>query len=918
MKRFLAFVLFALLALVACTADYDTFGTSPYKVLKGISFEEQDGDASIYPDEHVIKITTVEPKDSASTWDSLTIESIELSHLASLHLVDGKFKSFPSDSAALDSLAKDVSYVSKKLRAGDKIRIPKSLQVYVMVVAENGDPSIWQLNFTIPGVEAASSSSEGGDDSGDEDGDESSSSGEAESSSGEMQSSSSAVIVLNGNNSFQISFKNQVENYESGDSIYVTFSRGTDLAMVEVDTAIYHRKSKIDVDPKSIDDWSDPQKFVVTAENDSSRTWWVIAQTFLSAKNELKLNFENKFGEPVLSGDTLYVKLKNGETVEKAKLTSYEVSDGAKANPKPDTVSSWSNGKKITVTAENGKEKTYTVCFNIAAADEKLSSENELVSIAAVGQVKDPTMDATEKTLVLHLSSQEAMASVDVAVEVSEFATYSFGVSATDWRQAQTLTIVAQDSSVAVWNVSADYPLSSDAEIVSFSVDGIAVDKEPSIDVKKRVISFDVPFGTDLSNVGFDATYSDKAVKTAPAEDELDLTSGSAKISVEAEDGTVVEWTVSVTVGPEPEPETSSASESSSASEDASGSSTQTAAPRILSMKIAGNAAVVDSIKENGKWVYWVHYDNLEFLSDLSKLKVSDIKLSEGASISGISDGSAYDLGMGVKVSVSNSSESQDYVIHAGYQLPGSDFNTWSSNDVSPDSIWGNANTVLTTTKKYSANGVVGAEIKTGSAVGKIASGSLYTAVFNPKGVGTLAMASSSTWPDGNELLDFGKKFNARPAYMDVTFSYNGSGDSCDVYIVLENRTGDMNRNRSSTDVNKLVASAWYRSTTGDNSGGNNPDVVSVSEANNAGMRTIRLKLKYGTPLDGSPIKNSSVFNTTLASKDSKAINNGVIQGAGDESVTHVRIVFASSADGNHYNGKSGATLVVDEMRLIY
>ncbi|MCF0225698.1 MAG: PCMD domain-containing protein, partial [Fibrobacter sp.] len=253
-----------------------------------------------------------------------------------------------------------------------------------------------------------------------------------------------------------------------------------------------------------------------------------------------------------------------------------------------------------------------------------------------------------------------------------------------------------------------------------------------------------------------------------------------------------------------------------------------------------------------------------------------------------------------------------------GYQLPGSDFNTWKSNDVTPDSIWGNANTILTTTSKYSGDGIIGAKIATGEAVGKTASGSLYTAEFNPKGVGTLAMANSSTWPDGNELLDFGKKFGARPAYMEVTFSYNGSGDSCDVYILLENRTGDKNQNRTASDVNKLVASAWYRSTTGDDEGRENPDVVSVSEANSANMRTVRLKLKYGTPLSGSAIEHSSVFSTTLASKESKAINNGLVQGTGDEPVTHVRVVFASSADGNHYKGKKGATLIVDGMRLIY
>lgn len=294
------------------------------------------------------------------------------------------------------------------------------------------------------------------------------------------------------------------------------------------------------------------------------------------------------------------------------------------------------------------------------------------------------------------------------------------------------------------------------------------------------------------------------------------------------------------------------------------------------------------------------------------------MELSDGASAS-VTVGESYDFGMGVQVKVTNEKdESVSYSVKAGYQLPGENFNSWNKNDVTPDSIWGNANTIVETTKKVSLGSMIGAEIKTASALIKIASGSLYTADFNPNGVGTLSMASSKTWPDGNELLDFGKPFAARPEYMEVKFSYDGKGDSCDIYILLENRTGNKNVNRKSTDVNTLVASAWFRSSKADNSGRENPDVVSVSEPDENGMRTLRLKLKYGEPLEGSPIENSSTFDTVLKSSNKSAINNGLVQGTGEEPVTHIRVVFASSADGNHYEGVEDATLIVDDLKLIY
>ena len=532
-----------MMLLGACTADYDTFDTSDYRELKEIVVAEQDGSPAIYSEQHRIEFDLVEVPDSLDTWESVTLEELDLSHFATLHLVDGDIDDFPTDSAGLDSLANKVKYSKNAIEQGETLQIPSSHVLYVVVVSESGKKSVWQLTFNIPNVEPESGS-------------ESSSSSAKSSSSAERKSSSS--------------------------------------------------------------------------------------------------------------------------------------------------------------------EKS----------DKSSSSESK---------------------------------------------------------------------------------------------------------------------------------------------------------------------------------ETSSSSQKSADSSAA----TSSYAPKILALSIAGNVAIIDEESKS------IHVDDLAFRTDLTALELSAMELSEGASAN-VTVGESYDFGAGIQVKVTNEDESVTYSVKAGYQLPGENFNSWNKNDVTPDSIWGNANTILTTTEKKTSGSMIGAMIKTGSALTKIASGSLYTADFNPNGVGTLSMASSSTWPDGNELLDFGKPFAARPEYMEVKFSYEGKGDSCDIYILLENRTGNKNVNRKSTDVNTLVASAWFRSTKADNSGRENPDVVSVSEPDENNMRTLRLKLKYGEPLEGSPIENSSTFDTKLKSSNKAAINNGLVQGTGEEPVTHIRVVFASSADGNHYKGVSGATLIVDDLKLIY
>jgi hypothetical protein len=542
-----------MMLLGACTADYDTFDTSDYRELKEIAVAEQGGSPAIYSEQHRIEFDLVEVPDSLDTWESVTLEELDLSHFATLHLVDGDIDDFPTDSAGLDSLANKVKYSKNAIEQGETLQIPSSHVLYVVVVSESGKKSVWQLTFNIPNVEPESGS---------------------ESSSSSAKSSSSA----------------------------------------------------------------------------------------------------------------------------EGKSSSSEKSDKSSSSESKETSS----------------------------------------------------------------SSQKS----------------------------------ADSSAVTSSSSETDEP-------------------------------------------------------------------GTAE------------------------------------------------APKILALSIAGKDAVIDEESKS------IHVDDLAFRTDLTALELSAMELSEGASAS-VTVGESYDFGAGVQVKVTNEDESVTYSVKAGYQLPGENFNSWNKNDVTPDSIWGNANTILTTTEKKTSGSMIGAMIKTGSALTKIASGSLYTADFNPNGVGTLSMASSSTWPDGNELLDFGKPFAARPEYMEVKFSYEGKGDSCDIYILLENRTGNKNVNRKSTDVNTLVASAWFRSTKADNSGRENPDVVSVSEPDENGMRTLRLKLKYGEPLEGSPIENSSTFDTKLKSSNKAAINNGLVQGTGEEPVTHIRVVFASSADGNHYKGVSGATLIVDDLKLIY
>lgn len=783
MKKILALFSCVFLFLAACTADYNTFDASDYCTLSELHFEEEASNPSVYQAEHKIIVTLEELPDSMETWDSVTVSDIDISSMASLYLVESKFSEFPTDSLELDSLAEKVAYSEEPITENSKIRIPASQLVYVLVVSESGKSAIWQLKFEIPGVEPSVSSSSGSD-----------------------EESSSSTAEENSDVSLDLNFTGALDVQISGDSILVQFPQGTDLSSLDLESADLAEGASVSPDPSSIKDWTTPQEITVTAEDGTEKTWVVVVSAVLNSATDFQIAFEKQF-KINRSGDTIYLKLENGETLEEAALESWSISDGATISPDPDSVESWKAQQTFEVVAENGTKKSWVLDLSIAEAGETVSSDKELLSISAEGELSEATIDASAKTIVLHLPNAAALASVNISLSISETASHNLVVEGLDLRTSKTFQITAEDMSSVEWTVSADFPnVAPKIESISIGSGKVA----GVIDEEKGTIFFNMDFNTD---------------------------------------------------------------------------------------------------------------------KDLRSLAVSALTLSEGAETSDIKVSSSYNFSKKLSVTVSNASgDSKTYTLQAGYQYPGSNFNSWISdafgnkNDVDG---WDNGNNdAISKTKTLTVNEneeivkmeSVDAKILS---IGRFASGNMLVAYFNPKKVSTLKLTQ---YDDGNELIDFGRPFYARPAYVEFDVKYAGDGDSCDLYVLLEHRsrTTDEGKNqyRTSSDVNTLVASAWYRATTVEST--DDPDVVSITDAARSGYKTIRLKFKYGEPDAASPIYNSSVFSTSLL--HSEGIDNHLVSTNKPEDfdVTHIRVVMASSAQGQLYKGTVGATLWCDEMRLIY
>lgn len=217
-----------------------------------------------------------------------------------------------------------------------------------------------------------------------------------------------------------------------------------------------------------------------------------------------------------------------------------------------------------------------------------------------------------------------------------------------------------------------------------------------------------------------------------------------------------------------------------------------------------------------------------------------------------------------------------------GYQEPGVDAN----------SIWatGNAGTVTLGSPNVTPLAINGIDfaaklvtLDLGNLAGllgqRMGAGSLFTGKFQLDIVNPL----NST--------KFGTPFSARPKKFSVKYAYspgspylNKSGqilaktDSCDIYVLLENREG--------TEV-KRIATGWFRS-----------GVEKIDQ-----FYTITADIVFGTLGANVPTYQKPA--------------NG-LYGSTSEKVTHITVVFSSSYNGALFEGGTNSTLVVNDFKFIY
>lgn len=219
------------------------------------------------------------------------------------------------------------------------------------------------------------------------------------------------------------------------------------------------------------------------------------------------------------------------------------------------------------------------------------------------------------------------------------------------------------------------------------------------------------------------------------------------------------------------------------------------------------------------------------------------------------------------------------------YKQPGKDAST----------IWSSANDGVTTTGSNNFN-----------TTPVLISGTDFAAQLVTKDLGLIAQITkqrmgAATLFTGKFVLNisnpslsaqFGIPFQAKPSAFSIDYNYkagtpykDGSNniisklDSADLYILLENR--------NDPNAIKRIATGWLR----------------VGNSDDASYKKTTIPLIYGQLPAETPAYQKPL--------------NG-IYGAATEAVTHISVVFSSSANGINYEGGVNSTLLLNNFSLIY
>ncbi|AFM10749.1 hypothetical protein Turpa_0087 [Turneriella parva DSM 21527] len=299
-------------------------------------------------------------------------------------------------------------------------------------------------------------------------------------------------------------------------------------------------------------DLSTPKVYTVTAQDGTTRDFTVTANVGLNTSKEItSYSIPSLNAVGIISGNNIAVNVPHGTNVSNLiavfSRTGSSVAVGATNQVSGTTANNFTAPVVYTVTATDASTQNYTVTVNVAAVDDKSIELFTFTAAGATGTVSGTQIAATVPygTNVSNLIA--TFSTTGMVVKVNGV-TQTSGVTPNNFIQPVVYTIEAADGTLYSYTVTLTVAApNSTASIAYFtfaSTSDFGLFNGTNIAVR-------VPNGTDLTNLVAIFRINGQIVRVNGNPQFSDVTANnfSAPViyAVQAQDGTVVNYTVTVT-----------------------------------------------------------------------------------------------------------------------------------------------------------------------------------------------------------------------------------------------------------------------------------------------------------------------------------------------------------------------------------
>ena len=273
---------------------------------------------------------------------------------------------------------------------------------------------------------------------------------------------------------------------QSAQTVELNVPYGTDVTnLVPV---ITHTGTSINPSSGSVNDFSSPQSYIVTAQNASTKTYTINVNVELNSSKDI-----TSFKFPNLSPEVIGFIDENAQTIE---LTVPDGTDlvnlvptiihiGDSINPPSGIANDFSSPQDYTVTAENGSTKTYLVIVTEAGDSKNITS----FKFSALTSEVIGTIDQIAQTVELTVPNGTDVTNLVPTITYTGNSINPPSEEANDFSSSQNYTVTAKNGTTKSYTIS-----------VSIATAVTTYDLKPSLEIYPNPVSDKVFIKQTLSN----------------------------------------------------------------------------------------------------------------------------------------------------------------------------------------------------------------------------------------------------------------------------------------------------------------------------------------------------------------------------------------------------------------------------------